>query len=236
MSNSSGVIFPSLYEGFGLPVIEAMTSGVPVACSNVTSLPEVAGGAAILFDPRIPEQIADAMISLTQDTELTARLTEAGRFQAARFSDSAAMAREYWQIFRHAAGAGVQTNMLFGAHQDGWGGPSLTVQVVPSVQARTLELAVTLPDWAPIAEVTLRSSHKRQTVDERSVSRGQTVTLSLPLSLAGGVYETQLAPFFVPASRGMGEDTRELTVLISKCAVLDSDGKSEILFPEPSPQ
>ena len=85
VTNSAGVIFPSLYEGFGLPVIEAMATGVPVACSNVTSLPEVAGDAAILFDPRIPEQIAQAMISLAHDKELTARLVQAGDARAANF-------------------------------------------------------------------------------------------------------------------------------------------------------
>lgn len=50
MAQCRGVVFPSLYEGFGLPVIEAMAAGVPVACSNTTSLPEVAAGAAIMFD------------------------------------------------------------------------------------------------------------------------------------------------------------------------------------------
>ena len=66
MANCSGVVFPSLYEGFGLPVIEAMAAGVPVACSNATSLPEVAADAAILFDPRFPTQIAQAIISLVR--------------------------------------------------------------------------------------------------------------------------------------------------------------------------
>ena len=100
LTNCAGVIFPSLYEGFGLPVIEAMAVGVPVACSNVTSLPEVAQDAAILFDPRIPGQIADAMIALVQDRERKARLIAAGTLRAAEFSDSMVMAREYWSIFQ----------------------------------------------------------------------------------------------------------------------------------------
>jgi glycosyltransferase involved in cell wall biosynthesis len=104
VTGSSGVIFPSLSEGFGLPVIEAMATGVPVACSNVTSLPEVAGDAAILFDPRIPEQIAQAMISLAHDKDLTARLSLAGDARAAGFSDSRLMAEQYWELFCRAAG------------------------------------------------------------------------------------------------------------------------------------
>ena len=79
-------VFPSLYEGFGLPVLEAMSRGVPVACSDRSSLPEVAGDAALLFDPESPPAIADAIERLLVDEALAARLREAGRAQAARFT------------------------------------------------------------------------------------------------------------------------------------------------------
>jgi glycosyltransferase involved in cell wall biosynthesis len=79
-------VFPSLYEGFGLPVLEAMARGVPVACSNSSSLPEVAGVAALLFDPREPAQIADAIRRLLGDPALAARLRAAGLARAAEFS------------------------------------------------------------------------------------------------------------------------------------------------------
>jgi glycosyltransferase involved in cell wall biosynthesis len=79
-------VFPSLYEGFGLPVLEAMSRGVPVACSDRSSLPEVAGDAALLFDPESPRAIADAMERLLADEALAARLREAGQAQAARFT------------------------------------------------------------------------------------------------------------------------------------------------------
>jgi len=102
MTNCAGVVFPSLYEGFGMPVIEAMATGVPVACSNRASLPEVAADAAILFDPRVPTQIVQAMISLVENAELRVRLIETGLQRATEFSDSTRMAREYWELFQFA--------------------------------------------------------------------------------------------------------------------------------------
>ena len=79
-------MFPSLAEGFGLPVLEAMIRGLPVACSNATSLPEVAGSAALYFDPLDTEAIAEAIARLLADRELRERLATPGREQAAKFT------------------------------------------------------------------------------------------------------------------------------------------------------
>ncbi|HTQ69222.1 MAG TPA: glycosyltransferase family 1 protein [Solirubrobacteraceae bacterium] len=79
-------VCPSLTEGFGLPVLEAMRRGVPVACSNVSALPEVAGDAALYFDPLDVGQIAGAACTLLEDRALASRLAVAGRERAGEFS------------------------------------------------------------------------------------------------------------------------------------------------------
>ncbi|GFO61606.1 hypothetical protein GMST_39310 [Geomonas silvestris] len=94
--------FPSLFEGFGLPVVEAMGCGCPVACSNTTSLPEVAGDAAVFFDPANPEAIAQAVGSLWSDAELRGRLRELGERRVASF-DWDRVAREHLDVFARVA-------------------------------------------------------------------------------------------------------------------------------------
>jgi glycosyltransferase involved in cell wall biosynthesis len=79
-------VFPSLYEGFGLPPLEAMASGTPVVTSNVSSLPEVAGDAAVLVDPYDPGAIADGMYRVLTDEKLRRDLRHKGVARAGQFS------------------------------------------------------------------------------------------------------------------------------------------------------
>jgi glycosyltransferase involved in cell wall biosynthesis len=78
--------FPSLYEGFGLPVLEAMACGAPVVCGNRSSLPEVAGDAALLVDPTDTDAIAAALRRVLEDDDLRRSLSEKSLIQATTFS------------------------------------------------------------------------------------------------------------------------------------------------------
>jgi glycosyltransferase involved in cell wall biosynthesis len=79
-------VFPSFYEGFGLPVLEAMACGRAVACSNTSALPEVADAAAILFDPYSKDEITRAILDLVLDGALRARMEKLGAHRAGQFS------------------------------------------------------------------------------------------------------------------------------------------------------
>lgn len=96
---SRAVIFPSLYEGFGLPVLEAMACQRPVLCSNVTSLPEIAGDAALLFDPRQPAAIGAAIGQLEGEPELEAQLVARGQARVRAFGTPREMAARYLAAF-----------------------------------------------------------------------------------------------------------------------------------------
>jgi len=97
-------VYPSLYEGFGLPVLEAMACGTPVLTSNVASLPEVAGDAAVLVDPRDEGAIADAMAELLRDRQARDQLRARGAARARGFTWERC-ARETWTVYEEARAA-----------------------------------------------------------------------------------------------------------------------------------
>lgn len=98
---ATALVYPSLFEGFGLPPVEAMACGTPVVTSNVSSLPEVTGEAALLVDPLDQGSIESALLEITGDQALRARLREQGIRQAKRFTWRAA-AEKTLQLYRES--------------------------------------------------------------------------------------------------------------------------------------
>jgi glycosyltransferase involved in cell wall biosynthesis len=101
LSGAQAFVFPSIDEGFGLPPLEAMACGTPVACANASSLPEVVGEAALLFDPHRVESIASTLTRILQDAALRDELRAKGLAQAQHFSWERT-ARETLQVYHSA--------------------------------------------------------------------------------------------------------------------------------------
>lgn len=97
-SGATAFVYPSFYEGFGIPPLEAQACGVPVLCSNNSSLPEVVGDAALLFDPRSPEEMTEKLARVCNDAGLRNKLIELGFNNVKRFS-WVRCARETLEIF-----------------------------------------------------------------------------------------------------------------------------------------
>lgn len=108
-AHSEALLFPSLYEGFGLPVLEAMACGAPVVASNRSSIPEVAGDAGLLVDPERPEEMRDAVLRLHREPGLRETLVERGRRRAAAFTWECA-ARTTADLLYGVATAGRRQN------------------------------------------------------------------------------------------------------------------------------
>lgn len=98
-SNAVALVYPSLYEGFGLPILEAMSFGCPVICSNTSSMPEVAGEAAFYFTPTVVDEIADAMHCIEGSVETKEDLVSKGLKRVQSFSWERC-ARETAQVYR----------------------------------------------------------------------------------------------------------------------------------------
>jgi hypothetical protein len=220
MRSSLGVVFPSLYEGFGMPVLEAMAAGCPVACSNRTSLPEVVGDAALLFDPRKPSDIAEAMCRLWFDQDLRSELMQNGKRRALAFTNSDEMTREYWHLFQRAAGRYSEVGRVQGIYADGWAGPSIALQYGSGHPERSIYFQGSVPEWLPIRKFDVQwITRETGKLQRERVSRGKSFEFEFRIGSAPGAVDLAITPLFQPAELTWGTDLRQLTLQVQRVEI-----------------
>jgi hypothetical protein len=231
LQSCRAVIFPSLYEGFGMPILEAMAFGKPVLCSHATSLPEVAGDAALFFDPRRPAEIVGVIERVESDSELVSRLIERGYQRLAGFGGPADMAEQYLQVFREVvSNPGHFTQVLHGVYEDGWTGKRLFIKYGASSEARHVEIALSAPPWIPFDRVSAKVMQDGNGRPEiYRINRSKAVTIRRGLPHEGGFIEVVIDPIFQPNSQGMNQDDRMLGCMCQACRVVSPSVTVDLL-------
>ncbi|MBV9325625.1 MAG: glycosyltransferase [Chloroflexi bacterium] len=225
------VIFPSLYEGFGMPVLEAMAFNKPVLCSNITSLPEVVGDAALTFDPRKPEEIVNAIEHIELEPDLAVDLMHRGQARAGMFGGSRELAERYLQVFRDVLAEGKRqlADGMHGIHNDGWIGDRALISHARADRPRVLELQLNAPDWSPSSSTTVIVEGKAANLHRQyAIPRGERLLIREVLPATGGVIELFVSPALAPSSLGFSSDGRELGCLCDVARLLTGEASVDL--------
>jgi hypothetical protein len=230
------LVFPSLFEGFGIPLVEAMLVGCPIAAANVTSIPEVVGDAGVFFDPLDPADICRALGAILRDPELAAELRRRGRARANLFSASRT-AEQTLQVFervvREGRGqgrrAGREMISVEGVYDDQWMGRETVLAlagralVSVEIDGELAGIASLLPQELAV-QVTGRQGH----VVSLTTPGPFSVCVPLPSDGASpGAWEVSITPSrtFCPMEQGLSADNRDLSVQLRRVRAQTQDGR-----------
>jgi glycosyltransferase involved in cell wall biosynthesis len=240
------LVFPSLFEGFGIPLVEAMLAGCPIAAANVTSIPEVVGDAGVLFDPMDPVDICRALAAILRDPGLAADLRRRGRARAELFSPAktAALTLELFdRVIREGSArsrhAGREMITVEGVWDDRWMGRetvlALTGRTLVSVEIEGQLSGV--PSLLPQELVTRVAGQPPRVT---SLTTPGPFRLSVPLSpdsAPQGMWEVSLTPSrtFCPMEQGVSADSRHLSVQLLRVRAQTRDGREIVKTLGPAP-
>jgi glycosyltransferase involved in cell wall biosynthesis len=237
------LLFPSLFEGFGIPLVEAMALGCPIAAANTTSIPEVVSDAALLFDPRQPDSIATVCSRLQADHGLRQTLMTRGKERATRFSWERA-ADETLRLFEWARAQGLAVQpvsrapgyRIEGVYRDGWAvrRVRLYLPYLPEMKALKLEgfsnhlaypFAMRMKvDGRQGPELSITGPGKFTFVGDLFLSRKATSEVQIEL-IAGKE--------FIPTAIEKTLDTRKLAYQIENLSVICAHGPEIPLYRPP---
>jgi glycosyltransferase involved in cell wall biosynthesis len=220
-----GLIFPSLYEGFGIPLLEAMQAGIPIACSNVTSLPEIGGGAVFYFNPENISEITQAIEELEFNETLRNDLIQEGYKRLQLFGDAQDMAQNYGNLIHTMLKKKKKINLygLHGMTEDQWFNESAYLAVPTSNNERSLEFSFHIPDWYP-GKLVLTLLEANQQIAKYTGERGMVLHQTLELPRHECIIELHFSPVFTPANLGIADDHRHLGAICKSFHVKSSTG------------
>ena len=228
LRQSLALFFPSLYEGFGIPVVEAQAAGVPVACSRAGSLAEVAGGSALFFNPKKPKEMAEVMNCLARDEKLRSSLILRGHKNVQRFSDPKGMAKAYLDFFHQIASRPKNKVMLQGIFLDRWVGRKVKITNYHFYSV-VVELAVVQPAW--LKRGALWCGVKKQPWAPRfwrRVKQNKTLVIKVRLKPMQGA-DLKFGPSENPPEFAKNGDLRKLSCIVLQCGLVKASGHESLL-------
>lgn len=230
------LVFPSLFEGFGIPLVEAMLIGCPIAASNVTSIPEIVGDAGVLFDPLDPADISRALAAILRDPGMATELARRGRARADLFSASRTAERTlelFERVVREGRTQGRRGGRemitVEGVYDDRWMGRetvlALAGRALVSVEIEGERSGI--PSLAPQELVVQVAGQPAHVV---SLSTPGPFSLRVPLPPGGalpGAWEVSLTSTrtFRPTELGLSADSRDLSVQLLLVRARTQDGR-----------
>jgi glycosyltransferase involved in cell wall biosynthesis len=235
-AGASCLVFPSLFEGFGIPLVEAMLAGCPIAAANVTSIPEVVGDAGLLFDPMDPSDICRALAAIVRDPEQAAELRRRGRVRAGLFSAARTAALTLDRFDRvvqdgpvRGRRPGRELITVEGVWDDHWMGR----EMVLALRGRTLESVEIDGQLAEVPALLPQELVARVGAEPPRVASLATpgpFSLHVPLGpepAPSGTWEVTLTPrrTFCPMEQGLSGDSRHLSVQLLRVRARTRDGR-----------
>jgi glycosyltransferase involved in cell wall biosynthesis/2-polyprenyl-3-methyl-5-hydroxy-6-metoxy-1,4-benzoquinol methylase len=219
------MIFPSLYEGFGVPLLEAMSFEVPVLSSNLTSLPEVGLDAVHYFDPRKPEEIVEGIELIVNDESYRAGLVQRGKKRIESYLDVNQWAGRYFRVFKDSlAEERDLSNEIFGIYPDHWVGDGFDLTIEEGNENRFLDFNIEVPTWFPFEVLSGRIYEKGKRWGKFSAVRGQRNGFRFPLAGKGYQLKIALKQSFQPKEMGVNDDVRYLSCQVRWCRLITPEG------------
>jgi len=226
-SGAYSLIFPSLFEGFGIPLLEAMFFEKPILCSNSTSLPEVGGDAVIYFDPRRPDEIAAAMESILIDKRLYDTLVLKGKERIEKFSFEH-MVDNYMSVFNDVSLVDNKKDYydIHGIYGDGWAGKAILISFGASNSLRLMDLELFMPDWHPKLNGNIIVKFNGNNLKKYCINRGEIIKIQKELPQKGGSMQLDISSVFIPDNG----DVRALTLMVNNLVIKDKEDFNNIIY------